>query len=138
MQRRSILALLAPTLALSLSAQPTPKVATPYTLPTSGEQIYLAYCASCHGAKGLGNGPVAASLKNPVPSLATLAQRKGGKFPAAGVSQSIGGETMSRSHGTADMPVWGPVFRTLDSRSEGATNIRVYNLVKHIESLQAK
>ena len=138
MQRRSILVLLAPALGLALAAQPAPKVATPYTQPTSGEQVYLAYCASCHGVKGLGDGPVAASLKNAVPNLATLAQRNQGKFPAAGVSQSVGGESMSRSHGTADMPVWGPVFRTLDSRSEGATNIRVYNLVKHIESLQTK
>lgn len=138
MSRRPSLAILAATLGLALGAQPAPKVPTPYTTPVSGEQVYLAYCASCHGVKGLGDGPVAAALSAPLPSLATLARRNQGTFPAARVTQSIGGETLPRAHGTSDMPVWGPVFRTLDSRSEGATQIRLHNLVKHLESLQAK
>ena len=122
---------------LSLTAADKQPAAT-YTFPTSGEKVYQAYCASCHGAKGLGDGPVASSLKAPLPDLTTLAKRNQGKYPDARVAQSIQGESMSHAHGTADMPVWGPVFRTLDSRSEGATKIRVYNLVKHVEGLQAK
>lgn len=35
------------------------------------------------------------------------------------------------------MPVWGPIFKGLDSR--GAVNaVRIENLVKYIESIQAK
>jgi len=113
------------------------KVPAPYTQPTSGEKVYLAYCASCHGAKGLGDGPVAPFLKGTLPDLSTLAQRNKGKYPSAAVSEIIRGESTSRAHGTSDMPVWGPVFRTIDSRSEGATNIRVFNLVKFIGTMQA-
>ena len=122
---------------LSLAAAGKQPAAT-YTIPTSGEKVYQAYCASCHGAKGLGDGPVASSLKAPLPDLTTLTRRNQGKYPDARVAENIQGEALSHAHGTADMPVWGPVFRTLDSRSEGATKIRVYNLVKYIGTLQAK
>lgn len=30
--------------------------------PTQGELLYGTYCASCHGARGAGDGPVAAGL----------------------------------------------------------------------------
>lgn len=33
----------------------------------SGEQLYLNYCASCHGNEGAGDGPAAAAL-NPAPA----------------------------------------------------------------------
>ena len=135
MHRSTVLLALLTTLSLA-AADKAP--AATYTFPTSGEKVYQAYCASCHGAKGLGDGPVAASLKAPLPDLTTLTRRNQGKYPDARVAQSIQGEVLSSAHGTADMPVWGPVFRTLDSRSEGATKIRVYNLVKYVEGLQAK
>ena len=134
-----LLALMAALGPAALAQQPAARPASPrYTLPTSGEQVYLAYCASCHGPKGAGDGPVAQSLKVATPDLTTLAKRNQGEYPAARVSEVIHGESSSRVHGTADMPVWGPIFRTLDSRSEGATKIRVYNLVEHIRALQAK
>jgi len=41
------------------------------------------------------------------------------------------------AHGASDMPVWGPIFRGLDSRRE-INEQRIENLVKYIESIQAK
>ena len=38
--------------------------------PDSGQRVYAANCASCHGARGLGEGPVAAALKPRPPALA--------------------------------------------------------------------
>lgn len=132
-------ALIAAVSLPALAQQPAVKnVPAAYTLPTSGEKVYQAYCASCHGLKGLGDGPVAPSLKAPVPDLTILTRQNQGEFPGVRISESIRGASTSRAHGTADMPVWGPVFRSIDSRSEGATNIRVHNLVKYIETLQAK
>ncbi len=123
----------------ALAQQPAvKKVPPPYTLPTDGAKAYVAYCASCHGLKGLGDGPVAASLKIPPPDLTTLTRRNQGQFPSSRVAESIKGETSTQAHGSADMPVWGPAFRNMDGRSEGATKVRVHNLVRHIESLQAK
>ena len=140
MARPSLL-LLCATLACAaaLAQQPAvKKVVPPYTLPTDGAKAYAAYCASCHGPRGLGDGPVAASLKLPTPNLTTLAQRNQGQFPSSRVAESIKGETGTQAHGSADMPVWGPAFRNMDSRSEGATQVRVHNLVRYLESLQAK
>ncbi|WP_257306883.1 c-type cytochrome [Geothrix campi] len=109
-----------------------------YTSPASGPEMYLAYCASCHGSNGLGDGPVAAHLKNAVPDLTTLAQRNKGTFPKNRVAQVIRGEVGTGTHGLPDMPVWGPVFRSLDNSQEPVVRIRVGNLIKHLESLQTK
>lgn len=123
----------------ALTQEPGPRRVPPtYTTPTSGEAIYAAYCASCHGATGHGDGPVVPSLKTPPPDLTTLAQRHQGTFPHAAVSEAITGESLRRSHGTSDMPVWGPIFRSLDGRSVGATQIRVRNLIEHLKTLQVK
>ena len=93
----------------ALAQQPAvKKVPAPYTLPTDGAKVYAAYCASCHGLKGLGDGPVAASLKIPTPDLTTLTRRNQGQFPSSRVAESIKGETSTQAHGSADMPVWGP------------------------------
>ena len=37
----------------------------------SGRRVYAANCASCHGARGLGDGPAAAALKPRPPALAS-------------------------------------------------------------------
>ena len=58
------------------------------TSPVSGEQMFNAYCAVCHGKDGKGNGPAATALKTPPPDLSTLAQSHGGKYPATYV-QSV-------------------------------------------------
>jgi hypothetical protein len=36
------------------------------------------------------------------------------------------------------MPVWGPVFRSLNSSQEPVVRMRVANLTRYIESLQVK
>jgi mono/diheme cytochrome c family protein len=40
----------------------------------TGTQLFKRFCASCHGADGAGNGPVAPSIKVMIPDLAELAQ----------------------------------------------------------------
>lgn len=132
--------ILATALALpALAHGPSVKsVPARYTSPASGSEMYLAYCATCHGAKGLGDGPVAGHLKNAVPDLTSLAQRNQGTFPKDQVAKVIRGEESAESHGSQDMPVWGPVFRSLNSSQEPVVRIRVANLAQHLESLQAK
>lgn len=39
--------------------------------PKKGEAIYQEKCAACHGTKGLGDGPQASQLPNPVPAIGT-------------------------------------------------------------------
>ncbi|WP_243322798.1 cytochrome c [Geothrix sp. SG200] len=137
---RAVPFLCAATLALPVLAQQPAIKSVParYTSPASGSEMYLAYCASCHGSKGLGNGPVAAHLHHPVPNLTTLSQRNRDAFPKEQVSRVIRGEPSAETHGLQDMPAWGPVFRSLNSSQEPIVRMRVANLARHIESLQAK
>ena len=57
-------------------------VPAPRTSATSGKEMYLAYCATCHGKEGKGDGPVASALKVPPADLTTLSKRNDGKFPS--------------------------------------------------------
>jgi mono/diheme cytochrome c family protein len=57
-----------------------------------GAVLYRAYCASCHGENGKGDGPVAPALKATVPDLTVITKNNGGKFPVARVQRIITGE----------------------------------------------
>ncbi len=140
MPHRTALLILATVLTVPVLAQDPAikKVSARYTSPASGSEMYLAYCASCHGSKGLGDGPVAQHLKVAVPDLTTLARQNQGVYPASRVAQVIRGEVGVKTHGLRDMPVWGPFFLSLNNSQEPVVRIRVSNLTKHIESLQAK
>jgi mono/diheme cytochrome c family protein len=76
----------------------------------SGRDMYLRYCASCHGAEGRGDGPLAGSLTKPPSDLTQLAQRNGGAYDERAVMAVIDGRRQVAAHGTRDMPVWGAVF----------------------------
>ena len=115
------------------------RVPTPNVNPTSGKEMYTAYCASCHGADARGDGPAAAALKILPTNLTLLAAKNDGKFPEAQVQQSIKGDpNMPSAHGSKDMPVWGPTFLQLGSKSEAQAQLRIHNLTSYIESIQRK
>ena len=42
---------------------------------------YVAYCASCHGVDGTGNGPLADTLKVRPADLTVISKKNGGHFP---------------------------------------------------------
>lgn len=109
-----------------------------HTPAYSGEAMYSAYCASCHGNDGKGAGPAAAAIKTPVPDLTILAKSHAGTFPAFMVAETLRVARPVPAHGTADMPVWGPVFSQVSRRSEAEMQLRIRNLTMYIESLQQK
>ena len=132
-----ISALLLACVLLLPGQQPEIKhVAAPPTPAHDGQAMYMSYCASCHGETGQGNGPVAQAIKEPIPDLTTLRARNGGQFPYLMVVQSIKGDPAEPAHGTADMPVWGPVLRQLSQRSEAEMEMRVHNIADFIEAMQ--
>jgi mono/diheme cytochrome c family protein len=102
----------------------------------SGEESYKVYCAVCHGVTGRGDGPAAKALTPPPTDLTTIAKRHGGKFNPLDVKSAIIGDVDIPAHGTRDMPMWGPVFRSVEER--GVTELRINNLVSYIEQLQTK
>ena len=109
-----------------------------YTPPSSGKAMYLAYCASCHGKDGKGNGPAASAMKIAPSDLTELAAKNGGIFPENHVAQTIRGDSNTPGHGSQEMPVWGPIFGAIGTKSEGVPQLRVRNLTKYVESLQQK
>lgn len=114
------------------------RVPITHTASVSGADLYSGYCASCHGRTGKGDGPAAPALKAPPTDLTALARDNGGKFPTAQMESVIRGQASIPSHGSREMPTWGPLFSSLSQGQEGAIAVRVNNLVKHLESLQAK
>jgi mono/diheme cytochrome c family protein len=104
----------------------------------SGKRTYLHYCASCHGVDARGNGPAAFVLKTTPPDLTTLAKRHGGKFPKEYVSEVLRFGTRILSHGSSDMPIWGPIFGSMESYNEAAVRKRLKDLSDYLASLQQK
>jgi mono/diheme cytochrome c family protein len=109
------------------------KTAPPYMSPTSGKEMYIAYCGACHGAQGKGDGPAAAALKVAPTDLTQLIKRNNGKFPDTHFRDVIEHGTVA-AHGSADMPVWGHIFRVMDSDPAFAT-LRVENLMNYVGAL---
>ncbi len=103
-----------------------------------GSALFTAYCAVCHGKDGKGDGPMAKALKATPPDLTRLAARNGGKFPTDRVQRIIASRDQTPAgHGTREMPVWGPIFSQI-AWDQDLGQIRVYNLAKYLEKLQAK
>ena len=118
------------------------KVVIPVSMTpaTNGKQMYVSYCAPCHGVDGRGQGPVAVALKKPPSDLALLSKNNGGKYPSARIVSVLQFGTPDSSHGSAEMPVWGPVLGVLDktNNEQTARALRISNLSRYLETLQAK
>lgn len=106
-----------------------------YVDPTSGANMYRSYCAACHGGSGKGDGPAVDFLKTMPTDLTTLARNNHGEFPTSKVRGTLLFGTRSRAHGTMDMPIWGPFFK---SRQANVAQLRVNNLVEYLRTLQEK
>ncbi len=114
-----------------------------HTSAASGEEMYLSYCAACHGTSGKGDGPAASELKTPPTNLTIICPKSQcGQFPNGYVAQAIAtGPQEAKAHGSKDMPVWGPLFRSLNrgsSTPSADVQLRINNLSNYIESLQVK
>jgi mono/diheme cytochrome c family protein len=103
-----------------------------------GKQTYMHYCASCHGADARGNGPAAVVLRTSPPDLTTLAKRHGGKFPYDYVFDVLRFGTRFASHGSSDMPIWGPIFGSMENYDEVAVRKRIKDLSDYLASIQQK
>ena len=105
--------------------------------PLSGPRMFKEYCAVCHGKGAKGDGPAASALKQAPPDLTTLAKRHGGEFPDHYVEDVLRNGVKAPAHGDAEMPVWGPLFRSMNA-DELFMYIRVASVMSYIKSLQVK
>ena len=111
-------------------------VPAPRTSATSGKEMYMAYCATCHGREGKGDGPVAGALKMPPTDLTLLSERNHGRFPSVQVVNAITGSARVAAHGSQEMPIWGPIFLAMGHQHESEARLRVANLTNYVKSLQ--
>jgi mono/diheme cytochrome c family protein len=103
-----------------------------------GRDLYGFYCAACHGRDAKGDGPAVPALRTQPADLTTIAVRNQGVFPRKRVEAYVTGEgEMPAAHGSRDMPVWGPIFRSLDP-SDARNRVRIGNIVDYIASIQSK
>jgi mono/diheme cytochrome c family protein len=121
------------------SASQVVDISPTLVLPSmSGRDIFRYYCATCHGSEGRGDGPVASQLKTRPANLTRLAAGNAGQFPLDRVRAFVThGRTDAPSHGSPEMPIWGPIFKALDP-SDPIARMRINNVVDYIQSIQSK
>jgi mono/diheme cytochrome c family protein len=110
-----------------------------------GKADFLTYCASCHGASGVGDGPVAEFLALEPANLTKLSRKNNGVFPRERIAAVIDGREAVKVHGPRDMPVWGDWF-SVEADAPGlraqerelVIQARIDALVRYIETIQEK
>ena len=106
-----------------------------------GQQDYTNFCASCHGATGGGDGPLAELMTIAPPPLTGLSAANEGVFPMDDIIRTIDGRNEIRAHG-ADMPVWGGTFKSVlagevsNEAADLAVRGRILSLAYYLESIQ--
>jgi mono/diheme cytochrome c family protein len=109
----------------------------------------MSNCASCHGASGKGDGPVAQALTKRPSDLTTLARRSGGALPVQLVWEMIDGRSTLDifGHGTREMPIWGADYRALAqlqpdaavaAQPEWFVRMRIVALIDYLQRIQGK
>ena len=126
----------------AVAQQAIPKVkpaAIQQTSIASGEQMYTTYCATCHGATGIGNGPASSATKIPPTDLTMLSKKNGGVFPANHVVSVLQFGSENPAHGSADMPIWGDLMLSLHKGSANPdvhVQQRITNLTEYLKKIQ--
>jgi mono/diheme cytochrome c family protein len=113
-------------------------IAVTRTTATSGKQMYVSYCAACHGVDGRGHGSVAPALRTPPPDLTILSRNNRGKFPDTHIVTLLQNGIDVPSHGTAEMPIWGPILGKMNTTNPQEKLLRISNLSRYLDSIQVK
>ena len=128
-------------LAVSLSfADQSQKIIIPVdkTAANDGKQMYVSYCAPCHGTDGKGRGPAATAMKTGPTNLTVLMKNNHGKFPDTHVVAVLQFGTEVQAHGSAMMPVWGPILGNMNRTNLQDKQLRISNLARYLETIQER
>jgi mono/diheme cytochrome c family protein len=131
-----LIALVSSSITSGMSQTPSQNKAGKAPVELSGKEMFKYYCAACHGEDAKGHGPVAPALKVPPPDLTALSKGNSGKFPEEHFVSVLKNGANAPTHGTADMPIWGPIFSVLNAQR--LVNLRISNLTRYLESIQQK
>ena len=106
-----------------------------------GRQEYLAYCATCHGEAGKGDGPMAKHLASKPSNLTLMSKRYYNQFPFWHIYGVVDGRAEVKMHGPRTMPVWGDRFTEEQGAEAARPSIdlvrgRIWQLVVYLQSIQ--
>jgi mono/diheme cytochrome c family protein len=142
MLKRLLLTTLAAAFVVSMgyADQSNAKVTIPVTRtsPTSGKQMFSSYCAPCHGVDGRGHGPAATALRTQPADLTGLIKKNHGRFPDTHIVSVLQFGVAVPSHGSAEMPVWGPILGKMNLANSQDKQLRISNLSRYIETMQER
>jgi len=142
-------AMLAINAQIALPQLPPPRLRAGVSETASSASYFWfkQYCASCHGAYGAGDGPVAPALKIKPTDLRLLSKNNSGIFPERKVRDFIDGTEIVAAHGSREMPVWGYLttfqqgtlsgFFKPELTQEEIDN-RINSLVAYVKSIQRR
>jgi len=108
---------------------------------SSGPADYAAFCASCHGAGGTGDGELAEGLATRPADLTQLAAKNGGTFPTTRVMAQIWGYTGGKD-GDRVMPKFSALLDGALVPYDGGdgimtpTPVRLVELAEYLKVLQ--
>jgi mono/diheme cytochrome c family protein len=104
-----------------------------------GRELYLRYCAACHGKDADGRGPVAEDLKASPSDLRYLGERYGMPLPVGTIARFIDGRQDIAAHGPRTMPVWGRRFYdiwTTHQAGEEDFQSQIREIVSYLNAIQ--
>lgn len=122
----------------TLSAQKIERKAAQPIASIEGVDTFKAYCAVCHGPEAKGNGPAAKALSKTPADLTTISKRHNGTFSQSDIENMILGTHEIMFHGSREMPIWGPVFQSVNGYDNSLVQLRVSNLVQYLKSIQTQ
>ena len=106
-----------------------------------GGEVFMQYCATCHGVEARGDGPMNSVLVIQPTDLTQLAAENGGTFPTSRVVARIDGRDPLVSHGSP-MPIYGQFFEGRGKTIRGEDGVMimtsqpVIDLVAYLEGMQ--
>ena len=104
----------------------------------SGAYLYRAFCATCHGETGMGDGPVADIAGRRPADLTVLTRNSGGTYPLDRVMRVLENAEPIPGHEPPAMPNWQNVFKATERGDERVIRKRLEALAEHVETLQQK
>jgi hypothetical protein len=104
----------------------------------SGQEMYMVYCAGCHGKDGRGKGQSSRLCTVSPVDLTQFARNNHGIFPTKWVSGVLHHGTGRPPRGQGYMPVWEPLLRSMHGEPPDVTETRLQNLTDYVKTLQVK
>jgi mono/diheme cytochrome c family protein len=105
---------------------------------SSGAYLYRAFCATCHGETGKGDGPVADIAGRRPADLTLLSRNHGGKYPRDHVLNVLENVKPLTGHEPPAMPNWRNLLRTTEGGDARVARTRLVALADHVGTLQQK